>query len=833
LPAISVKALTLCGRLRHENLKGPVISGPVFDQLKKTPRRSPVSRSYFVSRLYFGAENLMEFKDMKSVADLIANKEALIKRNKRGKITAAAVAAAGASVIAAAQAEAGSVDGFEDITSSVVSFERLGNGQIEFELENGQRFIASEGQYIIDGEEIMVSSELVTVVNGPGMNTMVVAVAVAGAAALVGLLLLTSSSSATTATSTTSTASSSSSSSSASSSLKTVSISSSDSGDIVGSGADTVFHVSNVTALTDIDSIDGGTGTDSLSIESALTNSSSLDVTSLGLELHNLESVEVTVNSDGGGVTIDMDSEDTTLVIDANTDNETIAVTDLGAKYGSTDTAALTAKGLADGQTLDVALTGAPVVKFELGLENTGDSGTATVDLDNGVDPTQVTIMTSGSTDNDITLTANAMTDLTVKGSADLEITNTLGAANLAAVTDINAATATGDLELSVDATVQTVDLGTGNDTLNVTETMTANHAYDGGDGTDVLALASGINAATGAVDKFETISTAGTSTIDFDIFDSSVSTVDVNAAATVNLNDLDVDNLLVTAVNNAVLDFDGTAGAGVNNVRITQEGAGVTIDGAASIGAATVSQTNAGTNTITVLGGITELEIDGSRTAVVAGAGAAALTDIDASGAAALTMTANAPTALATFEGSAGVDNISVTLASGATLDGGAGNDAIDINGVTAGTATVIGGAGIDSFDLTTSANNITLDLESLSDMATLTTAEFNALSNVTAIDGTNAEQITAFDTTTDTIQMKDLTDVDIVTDLAAYTVSEFVDFKTEILASFNAGNDIVIAEFNGTHFVAVDVEQNLPGAVGTIGLFELDAAIAAADIV
>ena len=770
---------------------------------------------------------------MKSVADLIANKEALIKRNKRGKITAAAVAAAGASVIAAAQAEAGSVDGFEDITSSVVSFERLGNGQIEFELENGQRFIASEGQYIIDGEEIMVSSELVTVVNGPGMNTMVVAVAVAGAAALVGLLLLTSSSSATTATSTTSTASSSSSSNSASSSLKTVSISSSDSGDIVGSGADTVFQVSNVTALTDIDSIDGGTGTDSLSIESALTNSSSLDVTSLGLELHNLESVEVTVNSDGGGVTIDMDSEDTTLVIDANTDNETITITDLGAKYGSTDTAALTAKGLADGQTLDVAVTGAPVVKFELGLENAGDSGTATVDLDSGVDPTQVTITTSGSADNDIALTANAMTDLTIKGSADLEITNTLGGANLAAVTDINAATATGDLELSVDATVQTVDLGAGNDTLNVTETMTANHAYDGGDGTDVLALASGINAATGAVDKFETISTAGTSTIDFDIFDSSVSTVDVNAAATVNLNDLDVDNLLVTAVNNAVLDFDGTAGAGVNNVRITQEGAGVTIDGAASIGAATVSQTNAGTNTITVLGGITELEIDGSRTAVVTGAGAAALTDVDASGAAALTMTANAPTALVSFEGSAGVDNISVTLASGATLDGGAGNDAIDINGVTAGTATVIGGAGIDSFDLTSSANNITLDLESLSDMATLTTAEFNALANVTAIDGTNAEQITDFNTTTDTIQMKDLTANDSVADLAAYTVSEFVDFKTEILASLNAGNDIVIADFDGTHFVAVDADQNIPGAVGTIGLFELNAAIAADDIV
>ena len=764
---------------------------------------------------------------MKSVADLIANKEALIKRNKRGKITAAAVAAAGASVIAAAQAQADSVDGFEDITSSVVSFERLGNGQIEFELENGQRFIASEGQYIIDGNEIMVSSELVTVVSGPGLNTTVVAVAVAGAALLVGLLILAANDDDSSSTSTTTTTSS-------TTPTVTVSITSASSGAIAGGGSNTAFAVTDVAALTDIDSVDGGTGTDSLSIAAALTNGDSLDFGSLGTTLENLENVEVTVNS-AGGVAIDMNSEDTTLVIDANTGTGTITVTDLSAKHGSTDTAALTAKGLADTQILDVSVTGAPVVKFELGLENAGDAGTATVDLDSGVDPTQVTITTSGSADNDIALTANAMTDLTIKGSADLEITNTLGGANLAAVTDINAATASGDLELTIDATVQTVDLGTGNDTLNVTESMTANHAYDGGDGTDVLALAAGIDAALGDVDKVETISTAGASTIDFDIFDSAVSTVDVNGANTVNLNDLDVDNLLVTAVNGSTLDFDGTAGAGVNNVRITQEGAGVTIDGDASIGAATVTQTNAGTNTITVLGGITELDIDGNRTAVVAGTGATALTVVDASGAAALTMTTagEIPTALATFEGSAGVDNISVTLASGATLDGNAGSDTIDINGVVAGTATVIGGAGIDSFDLTGSANNVKLDLESLSDMATQTTAEFNALANVTAIDGTNAEQITAFDTATDTIQMKDLTANDTVVDLGAYTAGEFTDFKADILTSFNAGNDIVIADFDGTHFVAVDVEQNLPGAVGTIGLFELDAAIAAADIV
>ena len=127
---------------------------------------------------------------MKSVADLIANKNALIKRDNRGKITAASLSAAGVAVLAAAQAEAQGVDGFEDITSSVTSFERIGNGQVEFELENGQRFIANEGQYIIEGNQISVSQELVTIVGGSGINPTVIAVGVAGAALLVGALIL-------------------------------------------------------------------------------------------------------------------------------------------------------------------------------------------------------------------------------------------------------------------------------------------------------------------------------------------------------------------------------------------------------------------------------------------------------------------------------------------------------------------------------------------------------------------------------------------------------------------------------------------------------------------
>ena len=140
---------------------------------------------------------------MKSVADLIANKNALIKRDKRGKITAASLSAAGVAVLATAQAEAQGVDGFEDITSSVTSFERIGNGQVEFELENGQRFIANEGQYIIEGNQISVSQELVTIVGGAGINPTVIAVAVAGSALLVGALILLNSDDSTDSTATT------------------------------------------------------------------------------------------------------------------------------------------------------------------------------------------------------------------------------------------------------------------------------------------------------------------------------------------------------------------------------------------------------------------------------------------------------------------------------------------------------------------------------------------------------------------------------------------------------------------------------------------------------
>ena len=665
---------------------------------------------------------------MKSVADLIANKEALIKRNKRGKITAAAVAAAGASVIAAAQAQADSVDGFEDITSSVVSFERLGNGQIEFELENGQRFIASEGQYIIDGNEIMVSSELVTVVSGPGLNTTVVAVAVAGAALLVGLLILAANDDDSSSTSTTATTSS-------TTPTVTVSITSASSGATAGGGSNTAFAVTDVAALTDIDSVDGGTGTDSLSIAAALTNGDSLDFGSLGTTLENLENVEVTVNS-AGGVAIDMNSEDTTLVIDANTGTGTITVTDLSAKHGSTDTAALTAKGLADTQILDVSVTGAPVVKFELGLENAGDAGTATVDLDSGTQPTELTITTQGSADNDIGLTAAAVTQLNIKGAADLTITTTAGAGNLAAVTDINAASATGDIEVTVDASVTDVDLGEGSDKLTLTEAPAATATYSGGAGNDTLVLAGfGTN---GTIDGFEIV-TATAGTVDLDDL-SDVDQLQLYGAITVSNVDVgSIDEKVIFDEGSDITLASGTATSLAFEAE-ANDGSVTIQNDVATLTAISVKQYDAGTVTLNSTN-TDKLTITGSKAAVVAGTGAVALTTVDASAADSLTATANAFTGLKDYDGSGGIDSIDVNgIAAGANINGGAGADVLDLGGVTSGTAVVIGGAGADTITLGTTTSDITVQINAGDHAVALAAVTDGALT------GTDVETITQF---------------------------------------------------------------------------------------
>ena len=200
---------------------------------------------------------------MKSVADLIANKNALIKRDQRGKITAASLTAAGAAVLAASQAQAQGLDGFEDITSSVISFERVGNGQVEFELENGQRFIANEGQYIVDGNQILVSQELVTIVGGPGMNPTVIAVAVAGAALLVGALILLNSDDDDDSTGSTS-------GTTPSVPGTTTSITPDSSGEATGTAGDDTFTVSGTDALDAITAINGGSGTDQVTLTEVL-----------------------------------------------------------------------------------------------------------------------------------------------------------------------------------------------------------------------------------------------------------------------------------------------------------------------------------------------------------------------------------------------------------------------------------------------------------------------------------------------------------------------------------------------------------------------------------
>lgn len=796
---------------------------------------------------------------MKSVAELIANKDALLKRDKHGKITAASLTAAGAAVLAAAQAEAQSIDGFEDITRAVVSFERLGNGQVEFQLENGQRFIANEGQYVIDGNQIQVSSELVTIVGMPGLgaDSTVIAVAVAGAALLVGLLILSNSSNAsdddstTTTTTTTSTVGS------------TIAITDASSGEIEGTAKDDTFNVNETEALAAITEIDGGEGTDTVKLTEDVTNatSPSFDLGARSVTLTNIENFEVTVDADGSGVGLDMNGEATALKVTNKDSGSTnaITITDLGPTSSGGSAAKVTLAKTEGGQTVNVD-TQTSVSSLAVHLESAGDNAGSHLELDlSGSTPTvtSLTLGSDGSSTNFVDVNAAAgLTTLNVSGSAKLEIVDgTIGGAGMTGVTTFNASGASGDIKATVDSTLTSMTLGSGNDTITATDGPTGTSNWNGGGGTDTLNLA-GIDTSGSTLAGFENLVVATGGTLDF----ATISDVDdVKAQGTLSIENVAADDIdeqityahsaSVTNVSTSTatsLNFKGAGAVATEDVTITNNAAPTT---ALNLQMMANGTTNLlGTNT-------DKLTVTGNKELILTGAGGAALTELDASGAAKVTATADDFTALKTYEGSGGIDDIDAALAASADIDlnggndqidvtntagvaninGGGGDDTINVGGAT-GIVTVVGGAGKDTVSL--NGTDHILDFEALTDMATVTSAEFAALADFAALQG-KAEVVTNFTDGTDQIQIKDLTANDDVEVLAtAYDVGAagFDDMVTAALARFNAGNDVVIAHDNSTtnYYVLVDAGQSLPGSVGTIGVIHISGQdIVAGDII
>lgn len=616
---------------------------------------------------------------MKSVADLIANKNALIKRDKRGKITAASLTAAGAAVLAAAQAEAQGVEGFEDITSSVITFERIGNGQVEFELENGQRFIANEGQYIIDGSEILVSNELVTIVGGAGMNPTVIAVAVAGAALLAGILILALNNddddSTTTPTPTPEPAGNS------------YSVTSDATTAVTGTTAADTFTVTNQTYSPGL-TIDGGSGTDRVTLSGVATESNGIDLSAQNIELTGVEALVVSVN--GGATsettTVDVSGEVSDLTVEATGEGE-IAVSKVGV---SGATAASVQFNNLDGNQNGTVTFSDSVKHGTIGLNSAGTAGSdAAVVSVSGVALTEVTIA-SNTAANKVEFDAiqAGVTKLNISGSAHLDVlTNDIGGTGSADITEIDASNASGDLTFGFATAVDTISLGSGDDKITASADFSGLEDIDGGGGNNELIMAAGSDIVAGAeLSNFPTLTLkSGTATVDLSAFTDS------------DLNDINVEGGNISFTNHAGTDIDYT---GTASATISVNGTATSVDVDAPSLTGTLNLTDAG-------GSLTAADVN------FTGAGndvTVALTDFTD-----LTVWAGAST------------EVTITGAALTSVDGSNANGGIDFTSTA--DATVRGSNKADTFNF--AGGNAVLDVDALSELG-------DGFANVPAI-GTN----------------------------------------------------------------------------------------------
>ena len=681
---------------------------------------------------------------MKSVADLIANKKAFIKRDKRGKITAASLTAAGAAVLAAAQAEAQGLDGFEDITSSVISFERVGNGQVEFELYNGQRFIANEGQYIIEGNQILVSQELVTIVGGAGLDPTVVAIAVGGAALLVGALILLNSddddddaSSGSTPGTTPSVPGT------------TTTITPDSSGEATGTAGDDTFTVSGTDALDAISGINGGSGTDRVTLTEVLDpdTSPALDLGSSGVTLTGVEEFAVSVDAETSGKTveIDMSGETAALTVSNTNDSEgTINIVDLGPSAEDGSSAELSLTNFEGGQIADVD-TESGVDELVVKLKNAGESDTDPMVLDvaDSSEPiTKLTVSSDGSSTNSLRI--NAATDLetlNILGTENLNIADTVGASagssDMSAVATVDASSASGKITLSVNDTVTTLTMGSGNDEVTAVSSGPASSAvWDGGTGNDTLNLGAN-DTGTATISGFETVVATAGANLDFtNITD--VEDLQVSGTTTVTLSNLgagDIEdqitfensaNFTISSATETKLEFKGASGS---------DGALTITNNAAAL---TELVYEPGTTGILTLGGTNtkDLVIRGSEGVTLKGGGIAALTTVDARSASVVTATDNPFGAIASYLGASGKDDFDIvgvaasgtiktfngdddvtftagaTNGNSATVELGGGDDTVTLDdSMTAGSITLDGGDGKDTFTL--GAGNVAVTIE------------------------------------------------------------------------------------------------------------------------
>ena len=600
--------------------------------------------------------------------------------------------------------------------------------------------------------------------------------------------------------------------------------------------------VANGTTLNPGDNLNGGNGTDVLSLSISGTNSGDATqllsaVTLASIETLNISNFETRTT---GTSSIDLANATgiTTISVVSSSAAGDTAVTAVqaiaaakmqnGAGDLSITYADAAVAGAADTQTLE--LTAVTAGTFTAAATTTG-----------GVETLAIT--SSGSARNVLTGITNnaALETITVAGTQAL----TLGAVG-AAVTSLDASANTGGLTATLSTTATAVVVGSaGNDIITAGTAMTTG-SVDAGAGTaDTLRLTADAviaSATEGAKwTNFETVkidyaaaTTAGRA------FDNSFMTGVTGYAVTA------VDGTDDTADNTATIGFTKLANTGstlvISGLSTVEDGhalivnvaAGVTADGTADDIAVTLGTSTAGSGANAVTAGVAEVQLNLSLTnfetvSVVSQGAANFLGAIDSSALKTLTITGDkalsiaaitSATALSTINASAATGDILISAnasTTASTITGGTGDDTL-IGGTKADS--IDGGAGADSLTgaagndvIVGGAGNDTLDGGADSDnlsggdgddtFAVTTAAHFQGLLAAETIDGGAGNDTIDF-----TAQM-----TLVAADMATVTSIETIKL------SANAANSITLADSNfGTNTSMTITDGLLTGGTLTV---------------
>jgi hypothetical protein len=287
---------------------------------------------------------------------------------------------------------------------------------------------------------------------------------------------------------------------------------------VAGTPADDSFEAILGQTLQDGDSLDGGAGTDSLTIRAGTGFGGSV-------EIENVETININLRS---GSTIDMAAiagVSGINVTDDSASSKTLSLTNASLSPVYSVAASGTTLSIspedADGETDSISLAvAAKGVTFDIG---------------EGVESVAIAAAVSGS----LTLDTNDGAAVTVTGSGtlslDITAASSLSMAGFSGAVTVDATDA---------ATAFTYVGGEGVDALTVSG-LTSTDTLNGGSGNDTLAVAgaSGLTVTSSAVQNFETIAVSAVGQTTVSITNSGISTINVGAASNTTTFSLKLDD--------------------------------------------------------------------------------------------------------------------------------------------------------------------------------------------------------------------------------------------------------------------------------------------------